>query len=132
MNFIKFAIIRPTAVAVLFIILVVFGIFSFTALKQELVPPMDFPFLFVSAVYPGANATEVETSVTKKLEDAVSSLEGIKNIISRSQENLAIVFIEFQFGQDTTYALINANQKISAIKSALPDSVEEPTVATFN
>ncbi|MDR2400938.1 MAG: efflux RND transporter permease subunit [Deferribacteraceae bacterium] len=132
MNFIKFAIVRPTAVAVLFIILVVFGIFSSTALKQELVPRITLPYILVSAVYPGANATEVETSVTKKLEDAVSSLEGIKNINSRSQENLAIIFIEFQHGTDTTYALINANQKISAIKRTLPDTLEEPSVSSFN
>ena len=123
---------RPTVVVVLFTILGFFGIYSLTQLNRELMPNIAMDIVSVGIVYPGAGANEVENSVTKKVEDAVSSLEGIDRINSVSMENFSSVTIQLKDGVDLDRALRNAQREINIIRSALPESILEPTVRNFS
>ncbi|HCQ14623.1 MAG TPA: hypothetical protein DIU20_00080, partial [Cryomorphaceae bacterium] len=93
MTITKISIKRPTLVVVLFTILLGMGLFSYTALNYELLPKMSPPVLSVSTVYPGASPYEVENSVTKEIEDALSTLEGLDRITSTSMESVSIVTV---------------------------------------
>jgi HAE1 family hydrophobic/amphiphilic exporter-1 len=101
-------------------------------LNINLTPKMDIPVLNIMTVYPGAAASEVESSVTKKIEDAVSSLENLKKITAKSQENVSIVTIELNTGANTDFALQDAQRKINAIKSDMPKEVKDPSINKFS
>ena len=126
------AIKRPTLVVVLFTVLGLLGIFSYTHLKYDLVPKMNIPVVTVITQYPGASAAEVESSVTKKIEDAISSLENVKSIQSSSMEGVSTVTIELQATADANLALQDAQRKINANLSQLPTGAKSPTLNKFS
>jgi Cation/multidrug efflux pump len=126
------AIKRPTLVVVLFTVLGLLGIFSYTHLKYDLVPKMNIPVVTVITQYPGASAAEVESSVTKKIEDAVSSLENVKSLQSSSMEGVSTVTIELQATADANLALQDAQRKINANLSQLPTGAKSPTLNKFS
>lgn len=128
MNIIKLSIVRPTVVVVTFVILIFFGFFSYTNLSQELFPPITSGMLTITTVYPGAGPSDVESSVTKKIEDAVSSVEGIKTLSSVSMEGFSLTTIELKKEMDVNIALQDAQRKINAIRSELPEGVKEPSL----
>jgi HAE1 family hydrophobic/amphiphilic exporter-1 len=132
MNIIKTSITRPTTVVVAFVILAFFGIYSLTQLGRELMPSMTLDVISISTVYPGAGASEVENSVTKKIEDAVFSIEGIDEITSSSMENYSLVTIHLKAGTDLDKALQNAGRKVNAIRSDLPEDMKEPSINDFS
>ena len=123
---------RPTLVVVIFTILVFFGIFGYTSLNYELLPDIEPPVMSVSAIYPGAGPGEVETSVTKILEEELSSLENIDQLQSISVEGFSVIIVELVYGTDVDVAIQEAQRKINAIKSDLPDDVEEPAIDKFS
>jgi len=123
---------RPSVIIVLFIILTLGGIFSYTQLGYELVPKFEVNVITIQTVYPGASPTEVETSVTKKIEDAVSSLESIKKIESKSLENVSLVMITLNAGADVNFLLTEAQRKINTVLNDLPDDVDAPTLSKFS
>ena len=132
MNIIKMSITRPTTVVVTFVILAFFGIYSLTQLNRELMPRMEFDVISISTMYPGAGANEVENSVTKKIEDAVFSMEGIEEISATSMENFSLVTISLKTGTKLDKALRDAQRKINAIRSDLPEDVKEPSISDFS
>jgi HAE1 family hydrophobic/amphiphilic exporter-1 len=132
MNIIKTSITRPTTVVVAFVILAFFGIYSLTQLNRELMPSMTLDVISISTVYPGAGTAEVENSVTKKIEDAVFSIEGIDEITSTSMENYSLVTIHLKAGTDLDKALQNVQRKVNAIRADLPESVKEPSINDFS
>lgn len=132
MNIIKMSITRPTTIVVTFTILAFFGIYSLTQLNRELMPRMEFDVISISTMYPGAGANEVENSVTKKIEDAVFSIEGIEEITATSMENFSLVTISLKTGTNLDKALRDAQRKINAIRSDLPEDVKEPSVSDFS
>ncbi|MCK9449240.1 MAG: efflux RND transporter permease subunit [Bacteroidales bacterium] len=123
---------RPTIVVVMFIILVGAGIMSAGRLNQELFPHIDMPVVVIATVYPGASPEEVESSVSKKIEDAVSSLENIDQITTTSMESFSYVVVQFKDGTDANIAAQNAQRKVTAIRSNLPITVREPSVDIFD
>jgi HAE1 family hydrophobic/amphiphilic exporter-1 len=132
MNFLNLIIKRPTIVVVMLIILVGAGIMSFGRLKQELLPGFDMPMITVATVYPGASPQEVESSVSKKIEDAVSSLENIDEITTTSLEGFSYVTVQLKDGTDANIAAQKAQRKVSAIRGNLPVTVREPSVDVFD
>lgn len=132
MNIIKTSITRPTMVVVIFTILIALGAFSYTQLNYELIPKISSPVVSVTTIYPGASPYEVENSVTKKIEDAISSLEGIKKITSNSMESVSSVVIELEQTTDVDLALQDAQRKINSMLSTLPDDVEAPSLGKFD
>lgn len=123
---------RPTLIIVLFTILTIGGIFSYKNLGYELIPKFDINTITISTVYPGAAPSEVENSVTKKIEDAISSLENVKKIESKSFEGLSLVTVTLNAGADTDYAINDAQRKINAILADLPEGAKPPSLLKFS
>ncbi len=123
---------RPSLVIVMLALLIIGGLFSYTQLSYELIPKFEVKVVTVATVYPGASPAEVENTVSRKMEDAVSSLEGVKKIQSKSYESLSVVIIEFRADADVDYALNEAQRKINAIRSDLPEDIDEPSLSQFS
>ncbi|MBE8712430.1 efflux RND transporter permease subunit [Sphingobacterium hungaricum] len=123
---------RPSLVIVMFIILTLGGILSYSLLSYELIPKFEVNILTVQTVYPGASPSEVENTVTRKIEDAVSSLENVKKLEAKSYESLSLVLIYLNDGADANYALNDAQRKINAILSDLPEDVDNPSLVKFS
>lgn len=132
MKITKISIEKATIVVVIFTILATLGTFSYKKLGYELLPSIAPPVLTMVTVYPGAAPNEVENSVTKKIEDAVSSLESIKKINSTSKENISIVTLEFIHGTKLDQIIQDAQQKINQIKNDLPDDAEETIISKWS
>lgn len=122
---------RPTLVVVLFVVLGILGIFSYTQLNYELIPKVDPPVVTITTIYPGAAPNEVETSVTKEIEDAVSLIEGIDIIRSTSSEGVSFVIINFIQETNIDKAVQEVQRKVNAVRINLPTEVEEPTIDKF-
>lgn len=123
---------RPSLVIVLFAILTLGGLYSYTQLGYELIPKFDTNAITISTIYPGASPSEVENTVTKKIEDAIASLENIKKLESKSLENVSLVTITLTSNADADYALNDAQRKINAILKDLPDDVDPPSLVKFS
>lgn len=123
---------RPTIVVVIFTILGLLGFLSYKSLNYELLPKFSTNTITISTVYPGAGPDEVQNTVTKKIEDAVSSMENIKKLTSRSQEGVSIVTIELTTQADVDYSLQDAQRKINAVLSSLPSDVKTPSLNKFS
>ncbi|KIA90371.1 efflux RND transporter permease subunit [Kaistella jeonii] len=123
---------RPTLIIVLFTILTLGGLFSYSQMGYELIPKFEINVVTISTVYPGASPSEVESSVTKKIEDAISSLENVKKVESKSYEGLSLVMVTLNSGTDTNYALNDAQRKINAIVANLPEDAKPPSLLKFS
>lgn len=132
MQITKISIQRSTMVVVLFTVLTLLGIFSYTQLSYELLPKFSPNIISISTIYPGAAPSEVENSVTKEIEDAISSLEGIKTIQSTSMESISIITIELEENVDVNVSLQDAQRKINAILGDLPDDADPPSLNKFD
>ena len=122
---------RPTLIVVIFAALGVLGLYSLTQLNYELLPKITPPVITIATVYPGASPYEVETSVTKPIEDAISTLDEIDNVNSTSSEGISFVMIQFLQSADVDVALQNAQRKVNEILSTLPTDVKTPTLSKF-
>src|SRR5690554_401936 len=118
MNIPGISIKRPTLVVVLFTILILGGLFSYTKLGYELVPKFEVNVITISTVYPGASPSEIENTVTKKIEDAVSSMENIKKIESKSYESLSLVMVQLNPEADVDFSLNEAQRNVNEIGRA--------------
>ena len=123
---------RPSLVIVLFTILTLGGLFSYNQLGYELIPKFDMNVITISTVYPGASPSEVENTVTKKVEDAIASLENIKKIDSKSYESLSVVSITLTSNANVDISMNDAQRKINAIISNLPDDAKTPGLNKFS
>jgi len=123
---------RPSLVIVLFAILILGGLFSYSNLGYELIPKFEQNVITISTTYPGASPSEVENTVTKKVEDAIASLENIKKIDSKSYESLSIVSISLTSTANVDISMNDAQRKINAIISDLPDDAKTPSLSKFS
>lgn len=123
---------RPSLVVVLFTILTLGGLFSYGLLGYELIPKFEQNVISIATVYPGASPGEVENTVTKKIEDAISSMENIKKIESKSYESLSTVAIQLTSNADADVALNDAQRKVNAVLGDLPDDVDQPSLSKFS
>jgi len=123
---------RPTLVVVVFTVLALLGIISYRSLKYDLIPRMNVPMINIITAYPGASASDVESSVTKKLEDALASLENVDNMKSTSIEGVSTITIELRTGADVDKGIENAQRKVNAILSTLPVNAKTPSLQKFS
>ncbi|MGX5818096.1 efflux RND transporter permease subunit [Chitinophaga lutea] len=123
---------RPTVVVVLFTILTLLGFISYKSLNYELLPKFSSPIVTIATVYPGASPQEVESTVTKKIEDAVASMEKIKKIMSKSSESLSVVTVELNNDANVDIALQDAQRKVNAILADLPGDAKPPSLNKFS
>src|SRR5688572_30138338 len=129
MNLTEISIKRPSIIIVIFTILMLGGAYCYTTLRYELLPPMEVPTLVITTNYPGAAPIEVEQSVTKKVEDVVSGLDGVKSVLSQSYEGASVIIVEFAIGTDTDSKQQDAQRQINNILNTLPEDVESPSIS---
>lgn len=123
---------RPSIVIVVFTALTLMGILSYFSLNYELLPKFSPGVVSISTIYPGASPSEVENTVTKKIEDAVASMENIKIMEATSFESLSLVIIQLTSNADVDLALNDAQRKVNAVLADLPDDVDPPSLAKFS
>lgn len=123
---------RPSIIIVLFILLTLGGLFSYTQMGYELIPKFEVKVISISTIYPGAAPSEVENAITKKVEDAVSSLESVKKIESTSLEGVSVVVVTLNNDADVNFLLTDAQRKINAIVNDLPDDAKAPSLNKFS
>src|SRR3954453_4854692 len=123
---------RPVFATLVILSFMVLGLVSMTRLGIDLFPDINFPFVNVTVVYPGASPEEGETLVTKPIEDAVAGINGVKRFESDSRESLSRVGIELRLEVDPQAAAAEVREKVAAIRSQLPKDVEDPTILRFD
>lgn len=128
MSITEIAIKRPSLIIVVFTVLMLGGLFCYKQLNYELMPDFSVPTLVVSTQYPGASSTDVEQTVTKKIEDVLAGLNGVKNIKSTSSEGVSMIVVEFKVGSNMDIMQQDAQRKINNILSTLPDNVKNPSI----
>jgi HAE1 family hydrophobic/amphiphilic exporter-1 len=123
---------RPTLVIVLFTVLILGGLLSYTSLNYELLPKFSPSVVSVTTIYPGASPSEVENTVSKKIEETVSSMENIKKIETRSYESVSSVVITLNSGTDVDYALNDAQRRVNSVLKDLPEDIDPPSLNKFS
>ena len=123
---------KPISTALIFIAVIVFGLFSVTKLGVDYYPEIEIPYVSVITMYPGGNAEDIETNITRVLEDQLNSVDNLDKITSQSKDNVSIVTLEFEYGCDLTEAANDVRDVVSRSQSLLPDNVEYPTVMKFS
>ena len=119
---------RPIAMTAFIIVLVMIGVSLYPRISIDLLPNMEVPMVLVRCEYEGASPTEIEVEVVKRIEDAVSSLDGIKHITSTSMEDEARIQLEFNMGTDVDVAATDIREALNRIREDLPDGADEPTI----
>ena len=132
MNLSDISIKRPTLIVVLFTTILFLGYMSFNSLNYELFPKFSSPLFTISAVYPGAGPLEVENSVSKKIEEAISGLPSIDVIRSVSQEGISVVIVTLKTGADVDAIVSDAVRKVQSVRGLLPPQVLEPVITKFS
>ena len=123
---------KPISVALIFIGVIVFGLYSLKNLGVDHYPDIEVPYISVITMYPGGNAEDIETNITRVLEDQLNSVDNLDKITSKSSDNVSIVTLEFEYGCDLTEAANDVRDVVSRTQSLLPEDVEYPTVMKFS
>src|SRR4029453_17390008 len=123
---------RPVFATMVIVSFMVLGAVSMTRLGIDLFPEVNFPFVNVMVVYPGAGPEEVETLVTRPIEDAVAGINGVKRVISTSTEGMSRVGIELRLEVDPQAATAEVREKVAAIRERLPEQIKDPTIERFD
>jgi len=123
---------RPVAMACLLIALTFLGANAYRKMGLELMPKTDVPYITILTVWPGASPTDVETDVAKKIEDAVSAVDGLKHVNSFCMENMVQTILEFQLGTDVNVAADDVREKVDQKLPDLPEDAEKPVIQKFN
>lgn len=132
MGLTRLAIKRPVAIIMLIAALCVLGLQGFSRMPAELNPRIDFPYVSVFTTYPGAGPQEIETLISKPVEDAVGSVNGVKNITSVSQQGVSVVSIEFYLGTNLDVAASDVREKVDGVRRTLPEDAQAPTISKAN
>jgi hydrophobic/amphiphilic exporter-1 (mainly G- bacteria), HAE1 family len=119
---------RPVFMSAVLAALMAVGYFGFSKIPVELFPDITFPIVTVQTIYPGAGPTEIETLISKPIEEEMSTISGVKNIRSVNRESVSIVIAEFNLDVDIKYAEQQVRDKTSSARKKLPDSIEEPVI----
>jgi HAE1 family hydrophobic/amphiphilic exporter-1 len=133
MNIAQFSIKRPIFISCLVILMMITGVIGLNRMGVDLFPPIDFPVVTVTTIYPGATPEEIEKLISKPLEEQVSTISGIKRLSSRNLEGISIVIAEFTYETDVKYAEQKMREKVALARNNLPDDLEdEPLVRQFD
>jgi len=128
MNLPSFSIQRPAFITSIIVIIVTVGIISFKKMSVDLFPNIEIPTIFISTTYSGAGPRQIETAVSKPLEEEISTIAGIKKLTSRSLQDTSQVIITFYQDTDMKYAEQQVRDKINQAKPKLPDDIKEPII----
>ena len=129
MNITEISIKRPSLIIVLFSVFTLLGIIGYKNLSYELMPDFNQPVVVIKTVYPGAEPNEVETSVSRKIEDALSNLEGVDYLVTKSLPNASIIIANLKYGTDLDKTMQDAQRYIDNIKKDLPKDIQNPVMS---
>ena len=132
MSIYKTAIEKPVTTALIFVAVIVIGLFSLSKLPIDQFPEMDPPYITVMTTYAGASASEIETNVTKIIENSLTSVDGLKELTSSSRDNMSVVSLELEWGADRDEAANDIRSYIDMIKSNLPEGCSSPVMFKLN
>ena len=122
---------RPVFAAVMMLALVTLGAFSYKRLAVDMYPDVEIPFLLITTKFPGASPETVEREVTRRIEEAVNPIAGVKHVNSQSREGVSLVFVEFQLEVKVNDAAQEARTKIGKVRGQLPQGIDEPIIEKF-
>ena len=123
---------RPVSTFLAVLSLLFFGFIAFTTMKMELLPDMNFPYMIVSTVYPGASPEDIDELVSKPIEEEVSLLSDVEEVQSRSLENVSMVIVRYRYGTNMDRAYDKLKKKLDVLKGNLPDDAEDPDYIEFD
>ena len=123
---------RPVSTFLAVLSLLFFGFIAFTTMKMELLPDMNFPYMIVSTVYPGASPEDIDELVSKPIEEEVSLLSDVEEVQSRSMENVSMVIVRYRYGTNMDRAYDKLKKKLDVLKGNLPDDAEDPDYIEFD
>lgn len=129
MNLTEISIKRPSLIIVLFSLFTLFGIIGYKSLSYELMPDFNQPVVVIKTGYPGAEPDEVETSVSRKIEDALSNLEGVDYLVTKSLPNASIIIANLKYGTNLDNAMQDAQRYIDNIRKDLPADILSPEMS---
>ena len=128
MSIYKSAIDKPVTTVLIFVAVIIVGIYSFLQLPIDQFPEMDPPYITVMTTYPGASASEMETNVTKVMENSLTSVDHLKHITSQSKDNLSVVTLELEWGSNMDEAVNDVRSFVDMTKNNLPDNCGTPMI----
>jgi HAE1 family hydrophobic/amphiphilic exporter-1 len=123
---------RPITTALIFFGIVILGLFALTRLSVDLFPDIESNQIAIITAYAGASASDIETNVTRPIEDVLNSVENLKKITSQSRDNLSLVSLEFNYGINIDEATNDVRDKLDMVKSSLPDEISSPLIVKFS
>ena len=123
---------RPVMTTLVFVAIIILGLFSLVKLPIDLYPDIDTNTIMVITIYPGASAEDIEQNVTKPLENTLNSVEHLKHITSQSRENTSVITLEFEYGYDIDVLTNDVRDKLDMVESSLPDDAENPIIFKFS
>ena len=128
----KFSVKKPMTVFVIVVVIIALGIVSTLNMTPDLIPSIDLPYVVVMTAYPGATPEEVETSVTKPLEQSLATLENIKSIQSISNANYSLIMLEFENGSNMDTSVVNTLQSVDLIEGSWDEGIGSPNILKIN
>jgi hydrophobic/amphiphilic exporter-1 (mainly G- bacteria), HAE1 family len=123
---------RPVTTILVFVGLMVMGIYSLTNLPIDLYPEMELPYVVVYTTYPGASASDIESNVTQTLENTLNSVSNLKEMTSRTSDGISVIFMNFEYGTNLDEASNDIRSSLSFIENYLPEDCEKPAIIKFN
>ncbi|OUQ54494.1 multidrug transporter AcrB [Alistipes sp. An116] len=123
---------KPISTVLIFVGVMVLGLFSLKNLAVDQYPEIEIPQISVITMYPGANAAEIETNITRVLEDNLNTVSNLKKLTSKSQDNVSMITVEFEYGSDLDEGANEIRDAVSRVQSLLPDGIEYPTIFKFS
>lgn len=123
---------KPVTTILIFVITMVLGLYSLTQLPIDLYPEVELPFLSVYTTYNGASAADIETNITRPIEAALNSVSGLKEMTSRSMDNVSVIFMEFEYETNLDEASNDVRSMLAFVQSFLPEDAEDPAIFKFN
>ncbi|MDD4661186.1 MAG: efflux RND transporter permease subunit, partial [Massilibacteroides sp.] len=122
---------KPVSTALMFVAVVIFGIFSLNRLAVDLLPNIETNTILVMTSYQGASASDIEMNVTKPMENVLNTVSDLKHISSQSRENISVITLEFEYGTNIDVATNDVRDKLDMVQSSLPDEVGTPVIFKF-
>ncbi len=123
---------RPVTTILIFVGLMVMGLYSLVQLPVDLYPEMELPFVVVMTTYPGASASDIESNVTRPIENTLNSISNLKEITSTSSDGTSIVFMNFEYGTNLDEASNDIRSNLGFVERALPEDCEKPAIIKFS
>ena len=127
-QFSKFVLRKPVTAFLIMLSIVFFGFISIISFQYELMPSISMPMYAVATIYPGAQPEDIDINITKKLEDELYNLQGVKHLQGSSRENVSILAVQYNYGQNMDQAYTDLKKAVDKVKTSFPDDVQEPSI----